>query len=139
MGGVCCQHIRLKRKGMLTQMRKKSIVIFCFVVVAAVLLNLVAFLGLPSSFSSKYGGLLDSNTGIRQGIDLAGGSVITFQADAENPTDSEMETVRSIYETRLNGAGYTEARISIGEGGKITIEIPSGNTETEADEASEYA
>ena len=137
MGGVCCQHIRLKRKGMLTQMRKKSIVIFCFVVVAAVLLNLVAFLGLPSSFSSKYGGLLDSNTGIRQGIDLAGGSVITFQADAENPTDSEMETVRSIYETRLNGAGYTEARISIGEGGKITIEIPSGNTETEADEVSE--
>lgn len=111
-------------------MKKKSIVTFCFVVVAAVLLNVVAFFGLPSTFSENYGGLLDSNTGIRQGIDLAGGSVITFQANAENPTDDEMETVRSIYETRLNGAGYTESRISLGEGGKVTIEIPSGASAT---------
>lgn len=106
-------------------MKKKSIVTFCFVVVVAIALNLVAFLGLPGAMNSKFGGMLDSNTGIRQGIDLAGGSVISFQANADNPSDSEMETVRSIYETRLNGAGYTESRISIGEGGKITIEIPS--------------
>ena len=106
-------------------MKKKSIVTFCFIVVAAVLLNVVAFFGLPSTLSENYGGLLDSNTGIRQGIDLAGGSVISFEADAENPTDDEMETVRSIYETSLNGAGYTESRISLGEGGKVTIEIPS--------------
>jgi protein-export membrane protein SecD len=118
-------------------MRKKSIVTFCFVVVIAIALNLVAFLGLPGAMNSKYGGLLDSNTGIRQGIDLAGGSVISFQANATNPTDDEMETVKSIYETRLNGAGYTESRISIGEGGKITIEIPSGSsaaTDETADE-----
>ncbi|MGN0181306.1 MAG: protein translocase subunit SecD [Candidatus Ornithomonoglobus sp.] len=120
-------------------MKKKSIVIFCFVVVAAIALNLVAFMGLPGAMNSKFGGMLDSNTGIRQGIDLAGGSVISFQANADNPSDSEMETVRSIYETRLNGAGYTESRISIGEGGKITIEIPSGSnsaTEEEADSMS---
>lgn len=108
-------------------MRKKSIVIFCFVVVAAIVLNLVALFGLPGALSVKYGGMFDSETGIRQGIDLAGGSVITFQANADNPSDSEMETVKAIYETRLNGAGYTESRISIGEGGKITIEIPSGS------------
>ncbi len=107
-------------------MRKKSIVIFCFVVVAAIVLNLVALFGLPGALNAKYGGMFDSETGIRQGIDLAGGSVITFQANADNPSDSEMETVKAIYETRLNGAGYTESRISIGEGGKITIEIPSG-------------
>lgn len=109
-------------------MRKKNIVIFCFVVVAAIVLNLVALFGLPGALSVKYGGMFDSETGIRQGIDLAGGSVITFQANADNPSDSEMETVKAIYETRLNGAGYTESRISIGEGGKITIEIPSGST-----------
>lgn len=107
-------------------MRKKSIVIFCFVVVAAIVLNLVALFGLPGALNAKYGGMFDSETGIRQGIDLAGGSVITFQANDDNPTDDEMETVKAIYETRLNGAGYTESRISIGEGGKITIEIPSG-------------
>lgn len=116
-------------------MKKKSIVIFCFVVAVTIALNLVAFMGLPGAMSSKFGGMLDSNTGIRQGIDLAGGSVISFQANADNPTESEMETVRSIYETRLNGAGYTESRISIGEGGKITIEIPSGSNASSEEEA----
>lgn len=114
-------------------MRKKSIVIFCFVVVLAVILDAVAMFGLPGAMNEKYGGMLDSETGIKQGIDLAGGSVISFQANTDNPTDSEMETVRSIYETRLNGAGYTESRISIGEGGKITIEIPSGAAEEPAE------
>lgn len=109
-------------------MRKKSIVTFVFVVVAAILLDAVALFGLPGVLHDKYGGMFDENTGIRQGIDLAGGSVITFQAQANNPTDAEMETVKSIYETRLNGAGYTEARISVGEGGKVTIEIPTGST-----------
>lgn len=108
-------------------MKKKSIVTFCLVVVAAIVLNLVAIFGLPNVLHEKYGGMLDPQTGIRQGIDLAGGSVISFQANADNPSDSEMETVRSIYETRLNGAGYTESRISVGEGGRITIEIPSGS------------
>ncbi|MBQ3427518.1 MAG: protein translocase subunit SecD [Clostridia bacterium] len=108
-------------------MKKKSIVTFVFVVVAAILLDIVALFGLPGVLHDKYGGMFDENTGIRQGIDLAGGSVITFQAQANNPTDAEMETVKSIYETRLNGAGYTEARISVGEGGKVTIEIPTGS------------
>ena len=107
-------------------MKKKSIVTFCLLVVVTVLLNLVAFFGLPGNYSEKFGGMLDSETGIRQGIDLAGGSVITFQASAENPTQEQMEAVKAVYETRLNGAGYTESRISINEGGKVTIEIPNG-------------
>lgn len=110
---------------MLKQMKKKSIVSFCILVVVAILLNVVAFLGLPGGMSEKYAGMLDSETGIRQGIDLAGGSVITFEAQAENPTSEQMDAVKSVYETRLNGAGYTESRISVNEGGKITIEIPN--------------
>lgn len=125
MGEDCISHS--KRKECITQMKKKSIVIFVFVVIVAVALNLIAFTGYPGALNSKFGGFLDSETGIRQGIDLAGGSVISFEANADNPTEAEMETVKSIYETRLNGAGYTESRISIGEGGKITIEIPSGS------------
>ena len=118
-------------------MRKKSIVTFVFVVVAAILLDAVALFGLPGVLHDKYGGMFDEKTGIRQGIDLAGGSVITFQAQANNPTDAEMETVKSIYETRLNGAGYTEARISVGEGGKVTIEIPTGSSPAEEAAAQE--
>lgn len=108
-------------------MKNKSIVTFCLLVVVAILLNLVAFFGLPGVFGDKFGGMLDANTGIRQGIDLAGGSVITFEAQAENPTQEQMEAVKAVYETRLNGAGYTESRISVNEGGKVTIEIPNGS------------
>lgn len=117
-------------------MKKKSIITFCLVVIVAVLLNLVAFLGLPGGMHENYGGMLNADTGIRQGIDLAGGSVITFEAMAENPTSEQMDAVKTVYETRLNGAGYTESRISINEGGKITIEIPNaGAPVTEGDKA----
>ena len=110
---------------MYTQMKSKSIITLCVVAIVAGLLNFVAFKGLPGNMSKNFGGMLDAETGIRQGIDLAGGSVITFEAQAENPTPEQMDAVKSVYETRLNGAGYTESRISINEGGKITIEIPN--------------
>ena len=105
-------------------MKKKSIVTLCFVVIAAVLLNVVAFYGYNVA-GFTYGGVFDEEKGIKKGIDLAGGSVITFQADAENPSDEDMNIVESIFQTRLTNAGYTEARISKSEGGKITVEIPS--------------
>ncbi len=105
-------------------MKKKSIVTLCFVVIVAVLLNVVAFYGYNVA-GFTYGGVFDEEKGIRKGIDLAGGSVITFQADTENPSDEDMNIVESIFQTRLTNAGYTEARISKSEGGKITVEIPS--------------
>ena len=104
-------------------MKKKSIITLCFVVVCAILLNYVAFIGFNIAGFS-YGGMF-GETGIKKGIDLAGGSVITFQADSDAPTDDQMQVVESIFQTRMTNAGYTEARISQGEGGKITVEIPS--------------
>ncbi len=78
---------------------------------------------------------------IRKGIDLAGGSVISFEADAStfpegktSVTEDDMDIVEAIFNTRLNAAGYTEARISRGELGQITVEIPSV---FETDEAAE--
>lgn len=105
-------------------MKKKSIITLCFGVVFALVLNYVAFIGFNIAGFS-YGGMLDEEDGIRKGIDLAGGSVITFRADAENPTDSDMDVVESIFQQRLNNAGYTEARMSRSEGGTVTVEIPS--------------
>ena len=117
-------------------MKNKSIVTFCLLIIVAILLNLVAFFGLPGVFGDKFGGMFDAETGMRQGIDLAGGSVITFEAQAENPTQEQMEAVRAVYETRLNGAGYTESRISVNEGGKVTIEIPNGGAPVKEGEKS---
>lgn len=122
-------------KGRIIAMKKKSITIFCFVILAALLLNYVAFFGFNIA-SIKYGGAFNSDEnvygGIRKGIDLAGGSVLTFQAQADNPSEEEMNSVEAVFETRLNAAGYTEARISKGESGKITVEIPEV---TDTDEA----
>lgn len=105
-------------------MKKKSVAALCIVLLIAVLLNYVAFFGYNIAGFS-YGGMFDAEKGIRKGIDLAGGSVITFEADAENPTDAEMSIAEAIFQTRLTGAGYTEARISRDDSGKITVEIPS--------------
>ncbi len=105
-------------------MKKKSIAILVLMVVIAVALNYVAFFGYNIA-GFQYGGIFDPEKGIKKGIDLAGGSVIVFQADAENPTEEEMQTVQTIFETRLYNAGYSEGRASIGEGGQITVEIPA--------------
>ncbi len=115
-------------------MKKKSIAALCFAVVVAILLNYVAFIGFNIAGFSYKGVINDENKSIKQGIDLAGGSVITFEADAENPTDEQMNIVESIFQTRMTNAGYTEARISKSEGGKITVEIPSV---TDTDKAAE--
>ena len=114
-------------------MKKKSIVTLCFCIAIALILNYVALLGFNVAGFS-WGGAF-SDQGIKKGIDLAGGSVITFQAETEgDPTDAQMSTVETILQTRLNNAGYTESRISKSEGGKITVEIPSVYETDEADD-----
>lgn len=69
---------------------------------------------------------------IRKGIDLAGGSVISFGVNTESEhydpnllTEANMDIVEAIFSARMTAAGYTEARISKGELGQITVEIPS--------------
>lgn len=112
-------------------MKKKSIAVLALMIVIALAMNYVAFFGITIG-NMSWGGVLDENDGIRRGIDLAGGSVISFQANAENPTEAEMDIVESIFSARLSNSGYTEARISRDEAGKITVEIPS---ETDTDKA----
>lgn len=116
-------------------MKKKSIITLCFIVLAAFVLNVVAFFGFNIA-GIHYGGMFneDENVygGIKKGIDLAGGSVLTFEAKDVTPSEAEMNTVEAVFQTRLNAAGYTEARISKGEDGKITVEIPEV---TDTDEA----
>ena len=112
-------------------MKKKSIVVLALMIVIAAAMNYIAFFGIAIGDMS-YGGVLDEEQGIRRGIDLAGGSVITFQANDEDPTEAEMDVVEAIFSARLNNAGYTEARISRDAAGKFTVEIPA---ETDTDKA----
>ena len=117
---------------MKTQMKNKSIATLTIVVLAALLLNYVAFFGINIG-SFEYGGMFGNN-GIKKGIDLAGGSVITFQAvekDANGnkigdivPSNEDMTSLKGIFDLRMQAEGYTEARISSSDDGKITVEIP---------------
>ena len=116
-------------------MKKKSIITLCFVVVCAILLNYVAFIGFNIAGFS-YGGMF-GETGIKKGIDLAGGSVITFQADSDAPTDDQMQVVESIFQTRMTNAGYTveipsvfetdQAASLLGDTAKLTFNDADGN------------
>ena len=112
-------------------MKKKSITLLILMVVIAVILNCVAFIGFDIA-GFEYGGIFDEDKGIRKGIDLAGGSVITFEASKPNPSEAEMDIVETIFSARLTNAGYTEARISRGNNGQITVEIPSVTNTDEA-------
>lgn len=68
---------------------------------------------------------LDEEYGIRQGLDLVGGSIITYEAQTESATDDEMESVKNILRKRLDALGYSEATVSRQGDKKVRVEIPS--------------
>lgn len=73
----------------------------------------------------SYPDALDEDQGIRQGLDLVGGSVITYEAQAESATDSEMETVKNVLRKRLDTLGYNEATVTRQGEKKVRVEIPA--------------
>ena len=72
-----------------------------------------------------YPDALDKEWGIRQGLDLVGGSVITYEAQADNVTDEQMKSVENVMRNRLDNLGYSEATVSRQGEKKVRIEIPA--------------
>ncbi len=72
----------------------------------------------------------DATNGIRRGLDLVGGSSITFEAilpenyDNKNLAD-DMTTAQSLLRSRLTAQGYTEANVSIQGDNRLLVEIPN--------------
>ncbi|MEG1742845.1 MAG: protein translocase subunit SecD [Clostridia bacterium] len=74
----------------------------------------------------KFGGIFEDGT-IVLGLDLSGGSRITFSAKTnESGTDlaSGMDSVLTAMRTRLDNAGYTEANAYLVGSNMICVEIP---------------
>ncbi len=94
----------------------------------------IALYGLDFTETARFPGILDPD-GVVQGLDLKGGSVIVFEAQENNPTDEQMETVTNMMRTRLDGLGYTEATVTRQGLNKVRIEIPSLSDPTAAAEA----
>ena len=115
---------------------KKSILSFVAVLAVIALLSCTAAFGLnvgPLSIAS----VMDEEDGIRRGLDLVGGSSITFEAilkDDYNKDNlsSDMASVQAMLQKRLDSLGYTEATVELVGDNRVTVDIPSINNPEEA-------
>lgn len=69
-------------------------------------------------------GIFDEG-GVTLGLDLAGGSVIVYEAQADNPSASEMDAVVVMLQNRLDTLNYSEATVTKSGSKRIRVEIPS--------------
>lgn len=112
----------------------KSVIKLAAILLIICGLMFVAIYGIDFTDSVRVPGVMDED-GIVQGLDLKGGSVIVFEAQTDNPTDQDMDTVVSMLRTRLDGMGYTEATLTRQGSDKVRIEIPSVSNPAEAVES----
>lgn len=106
---------------------------FLAVILCIVFLLTIALCG-HSVGKTRFGGIFEKGT-IRLGLDLAGGSVISYQAITTDTGSNLANGMASIYEvirTRLDSAGLTAALCYNVGNDRITIEIPSVDDPAEA-------
>ena len=106
----------------MTSMSKSLTKLLAALILIAIL-TYIAFFGI-TAFGKQFSGVLSENSGIKQGLDLRGGSVITYEAEADSVSDAEMDTVVSMLRKRLDNLGYTEATITRQGIKRVRIEIP---------------
>lgn len=106
---------------------------------SALLILLIVLVVFATVFGYKplgIDGIFEEDT-IRLGLDLAGGSIITYKAipeEGESVNDSGMDSVVEVMRYRLDSMGYTEALVyRFGDAGDmLRIEIPSIDDPDEA-------
>jgi len=114
---------------------KKSIAKLIIALLVIVTSVSVVLMGMDISvfdYDIKYPNALDENWGIRQGLDLVGGSVITYEAQADSPTEEQMQSVENVLRNRLDSLGYSEATTSRQGEKKVRVEIPAISNPQEA-------
>ena len=76
---------------------------------------------------------LDSEYGIKQGLDLVGGSLIEFKPEeGVTPTSDQMATVKSIMRNRLDSQSYYDATVALQADNTVRVEIPNVDDPNEA-------
>ena len=114
--------------------RAASISKFVVVLIAIALVCSITVCGLYINDDTQLKGIFEDDA-VRLGLDLAGGSVVTFQAktdDTGDTLDTGMESVYTIMRDRLDGQGLTEALCYRVGNDMITIEIPDVDDPQEA-------
>jgi SecD/SecF fusion protein len=114
------------RNGATEEMGKKILVFTGMLALIAGLIA-VAFTGLDLNYFE----IPSVANGIKRGLDLAGGTIVSYDADTPDaPSTAEMNTVRAMLQERLDALGYTEATLYTAGDRRITIEVP-GLTDAE--------
>lgn len=114
--------------------RVSSISRFVLLLMAIVLVCTVTVCGVYINDDTRLPGIFEDGT-IRLGLDLAGGSIVTFQAQTEDTGDaleSGMNSVETVMRDRLDGQGLTEALCYRTGDDMVTIEIPDVEDPNEA-------
>ncbi len=107
---------------------------FVLLVLAIALVCSVAVFGVYINDDTQLKGIFGEDA-IRLGLDLAGGSVITFEAvtdDVDDALDAGMDSVQTIMRERLDNSGLTEALCYRVGDKMVTIEIPDVDDPQEA-------
>ncbi len=107
---------------------------FVLLVLAIALVCSVAVFGVYVNDDKQLKGIFDEDS-VRLGLDLAGGSVITFEAktsDTGDMLDAGMNSVQAIMRERLDNSGLTEALCYRVGDKMVTIEIPDVDDPQEA-------
>lgn len=102
----------------------------------AFVLAIVIILGLlyVSAFgiNNLFGGVFTEGT-IRQGLDLAGGTRIVYEAEkGANPTEDQLASVENVLRTRLDALGYTEGTVTRSGSDRFVVEIPGESNTDDA-------
>lgn len=101
----------------------RSIVKFMAIILVIAAVTYAGIAGVDFSDKVKIPGVIDED-GITQGLDLKGGTVIVFEADADEPSDDDMSTVIQTIRKRLDLQNYTEATVTRQGDDKIRVELP---------------
>ncbi|WP_458862451.1 protein translocase subunit SecD [Acidaminobacterium chupaoyuni] len=115
---------------------KKSVISFVCMILVIGLLATVLFCGVDFGFFS-IPKITNTDDGIRLGLDLVGGSSITFEGMADSKISAEqlnadMDSVESLLRGRLDYLGLYEAQVYRVGDRRVTVEIPSISDPEEA-------
>lgn len=115
---------------------KKGILSFTAAVLVIVLLGLIVGFGFDLGFVSVPA-ITDTENGVRLGLDLVGGSIITYEAMVEGEMspedlDANMKAVEGMLRSRLDQLELYEATLYRVGDRRITVEIPSITNPEEA-------
>ena len=90
-----------------------------------------------SSLKAIIPSVLDTDNGIRLGLDLVGGSRIVYEAEipdgySQANLADDMNSVQKVIRQRLTDKGFTEATVTLTGDNRVTVEIPQITNPEEA-------